>query len=405
MDIHTSVRAEHEHFADLFGEFLPGCRHIKAVLLTKSNQDGVCKTPLVHAGLPADDGNSPLVDGEAVVRNQQTGVKLHAVAQSRAVGAGAEGVVEGEAAGLDLGDADPAVRAGKALAELQELPADDVRLDQSLGEGQGVFNRIRHAALGAGADDQTVDHDLDIVLDIFVEGDVLGDIVHVPVDAEADVAGPPGAVNDLFMASLTSPDDRREDLHPRSLGQGHHAVHHLVHGLLGDLPAAVGAVGRADPGIEQTKIVIDLRHCAHRGTGVAVGRLLVDGDRGRQALDVLHIGFLHLAEELTGIRRQGLHVAALALGINRIEGERGFARAGQTGQDDQLIAGNGHIDPLEIVLVGAPDPDAVLRVDLAAALGVDLPLGQGLFFIFCQNGPVIGLSHFDRRPRPCCICF
>ena len=301
MDIHTFIRAEHEHFADLFGEFLPGCRHVEVILLAEGGQDGVCKTPLVHAGLPADDGNSALVDGKTVVRNQQTGVKLHAVAQSRAVRAGAEGVIEGKAAGLDLGDTDPAVRAGKTLAELQEFPADDIRLHQSLGEGQGIFHGIRHAALGPGTDDQTVHHDLDVVLDVLVKGDVLGDIVHIPVYAEAYVAGSPGAVDHLFVPALAAADDRSQDLDTRSLGQGHHAVHHLIYGLLCNLPAAVGAVGDADPGIEQTEIVIDLRHRTHGGTGVAVGGFLIDGDRGRQPLDVLHIGLFHLPQELAGI--------------------------------------------------------------------------------------------------------
>ena len=405
MDIHAFVRAEHEHFADLFGEFPPGCRHVKVILLAEGDQDGVCKTPLVHTGLPADDGNRALIDGKAVVRYQKTGVKLHAVAQSRAVRAGTEGIVEGKTAGLDLGNTDPAVRAGKALAELQELPADNIRLHQSLGEGQGIFHGIRHAALGSGADDQTVHHDLDVVLDVFVEGDVLGDIVHIPVDAKAYVAGSPGAVDHLFVPALAAADDRRQNLDARALGQGHHAVHHLIYGLLCNLSAAVGAVGDADPGVEQTKIVIDLRHRAHGGTGVAVGRFLVDGDCGRQSLDILHVGFFHLSQELAGIGREGLHVAALSLRIDRIEGERGLARAGQAGQDDQLVAGDGHIDSLEIVLVGTPDPDAVLRVDLPAALGVDLPLGQGLFFIFRKVRPVVGLSHFHRLCCRFCICF
>ena len=395
VDIHTFVRAEHEHLPDLFGEFPPGRRHIKAVLLAERGQDGVGKASLVHTGLPAQDGDGPLADGKAVVRHQQTGIKLHAVAQSGAVGAGAERIIKGKTAGLDLGDADPAVGAGKALAELQEFSADDVRLHQSLGEGQGVFHGVRHAALGAGTDDQTVHHDLYIVLDIFVQGDVLGDIVHVSVDPKADIAGSSGPVNDLLMASLAAADDRGQDLDSRPLGQFHHAVHHLVYGLLCNLPAAVGAVRDTDPGVKQSEIVVDLCHRAHGGTGVAVGGFLIDGDRGRKSLDVFHIRLLHLAQELAGIGRERLHVAALSLCVDRVKGKRGLARTGQTGQDDQLVAGDGHIDPLEIMFVGAPDLDTVLRIDLLAALCVDLPLCQSLFFIFRKGRPVIGLFHFQ----------
>ena len=40
---------------------------------------------------------------------------------------------------------------------------------------------------------------------------------------------------------------------------------------------------------------------------------------GRQALDEVDVGLVHLAEELAGVRRQRLDVAALALGEDRVE--------------------------------------------------------------------------------------
>ena len=148
------------------------------------------------------------------------------------------------------------------------------------------------------------------------------------------------------------------------------------------------------------RVVVDLRHGAHGRPGIAVGRLLVDGDGGGQALDVLHIRLFHLAQELSGVGGQGLHVAPLTFRIDGIKSEGRFARARQTGQDDQLVAGDGHIDPFEVMFIGAPDLNAVVRVDLSAALRVDLLLSQGLFLIFRQGRPVVRPAHFYRGLLP-----
>src|SRR6201999_1818514 len=55
--------------------------------------------------------------------------------------------------------------------------------------------------------------------------------------------------------------------------------------------------------------------------------------------------------------REALDVAALALGINGVEGERRLARAGQAGEHHQLVARDGDVDVLKVVLAGAADGD------------------------------------------------
>ncbi len=42
---------------------------------------------------------------------------------------------------------------------------------------------------------------------------------------------------------------------------------------------------------------------------------------GEQAADVIDVGLLHLAQELARVARQRLDVAALALGVEGVEGE------------------------------------------------------------------------------------
>jgi hypothetical protein len=72
-----------------------------------------------------------------------------------------------------------------------------------------------------------------------------------------------------------------------------------------------------------------------------------------------HIGLVHLSDGLSGVGGQGFHVATLPLGVDRIEGKRRFARAGDAGDDDQPVPGNIEIDVLEVVLRSALDANRV----------------------------------------------
>ena len=121
--------------------------------------------------------------------------------------------------------------------------------------------------------------------------------------------------------------------------------------------AVVRAVLDADAGVQQAQVVVDLGDRADGRAGVAAGRLLVDRDRRRQALDDVDVGLVHLPEELAGVRRQRLDVAALALGVDRVEGQAGLAGPGQPGEHDQLVAGQLDVDVLEVVLAGAAHRD------------------------------------------------
>src|SRR5882762_9539970 len=119
-------------------------------------------------------------------------------------------------------------------------------------------------------------------------------------------------------------------------------------------------MGHADPGEEHAKVVVDLGDRADGRAWILRGRLLLDGDRRRQPLDRVDVGLLHLLEELTGIGRERLDVAPLPLGVDGVEGERRFARAGEPRQDDQLIAGNLEVYGLEVVLARPSDDDPVI---------------------------------------------
>ena len=104
-------------------------------------------------------------------------------------------------------------------------------------------------------------------------------------------------------------------------------------------------------------IVIDFGDGADGGARILGGGLLLDGNGRRQALDMVHIRLPHQLQELAGIGGEAFDIAALALGIDGVEGQRGFARAGQAGDHGQRVAGDLDVDILEIVLAGAADGD------------------------------------------------
>ena len=80
-----------------------------------------------------------------------------------------------------------------------------------------------------------------------------------------------------------------------------------------------GTAGFPDTRVQQAQVVVDFSDRAHGRAGVVGGRFLLDGDSGRQALDMVHIRFFHQGQELSGIGREGFYIAALAFGIECVE--------------------------------------------------------------------------------------
>ena len=196
---------------------------------------------------------------------------------------------------------------------------------------RGGLHRVCEPLDDLRLDHQPVHHDLDVVFFVFVQLDLLVQVIKAAVGPDAGKAAPAGVFKDLLIFALPPPDHRRENGDAGALGQGHQLVDDLIHRLLADLPAALGAVGNADPRPEQAEIVVDLRNGAHSGAGVFGGGLLVDGDGGGETLDGVHIGLLHLAEKHPGIAGERLHIPPLALGIDGVEGKAALAGAGDAG--------------------------------------------------------------------------
>src|SRR5690606_15193697 len=90
----------------------------------------------------------------------------------------------------------------------------------------------------------------------------------------------------------------------------------------------------------------------------------------------LDLGSLELAEELPGVGREALDVAALALGEERVEREARLAGAADAREHHELALGDPQLVDLEVVLRGPPN---LHPVRLARGAGPFDGLLGGLF--------------------------
>ena len=96
-------------------------------------------------------------------------------------------------------------------------------------------------------------------------------------------------------------------------------------GLLFDGDVAIRAVEGAEFRVEQADEVPELGDGGDGGFAAALGDALFDGDGGRQALELVDLGFFQLLGELAGVGGHRVEEAALAFGEEDVEGEGGLA--------------------------------------------------------------------------------
>ena len=123
------------------------------------------------------------------------------------------------------------------------------------------------------------------------------------------------------MLTLTPADDRRENLNARTARQVHDLIDNLVDRLLADLFSAFRAMRDPDPRPEKSQIVIDLRDGPYSGARVFGSRFLVNGDGRRQAVNVIHIGLVHLPKKHTRIGTETFNITSLPFGIDRVKSQ------------------------------------------------------------------------------------
>ena len=194
-----------------------------------------------------------------------------------------------------------------------------------------------------------VDDGFDGVVLALVEGRGLGEVHDLAVDASAK-ALLIKLIEQILELALAAANDRRHDRDALARAELQDALDDLFGGLAGDGAAAVGAVRRADRGVEQAQVVVDFGDGADGGARAAAGGFLLDGNGRAEPFDRVDVGALDLVEKLAGIGRKRLDIAALALGIDGVEGERALAGAGESGDHGEGVARDAHVDVAQVML-------------------------------------------------------
>ena len=187
----------------------------------------------------------------------------------------------------------------------------------------------------------------------------VGEVDQFSIHARAHEAFAQRALEQVAELPLPSPYERRADLDAGAGGPAEDLLGDLRGRLRAHGAAARGTVGGAGAGPQEAEVVVDLGDGADGGARVAAGRALLDGDGGRESLDDVDVGLLHDAEELPGVGGERFDVAALPLGVDGVEGERGLAGAGEPRDDDEPVARQLDVDVAEVVLPRPPHDEGV----------------------------------------------
>jgi hypothetical protein len=126
---------------------------------------------------------------------------------------------------------------------------------------------------------------------------------------------------------------------------------------------------------------------AHRGARARRAALLLQGDRGRQPVDGIDRGHAHLVDEPARIRRDRFEIAPLRLGVERAEGQRRLARAGDAAEHHERVARDVDIDVAQVVFACAADAHEVIGAAGGFARHVFLPFSTDIGSLQRTTGP------------------
>ena len=174
-----------------------------------------------------------------------------------------------------------------------------------------------------------------------------------------------------------------------------------------DDAVADDAVDGSAARVEEAHVVVDLGRCCDSRARVAGRVLLLDGDGGREAVDHVYVGLLDAFEELPCVGGQRLDVAALAFSIDGVEGERGFARTGNSRNDGQLAVRYVAVNIFEVVHPRAADGDLVRQCSESREKSTSLPsliIRRSTGYLLLPPGVRVSFTYFQELTRgsfPC----
>ena len=268
----------------------------------------------------------PALDGFVRIGNRQFQVESHHAAETAAFGAGADGRIEAEHRGLGGFERRAAVGTHQpfgitAFHDLIGVGGNDPHENQAFFGTEavvaGLFKSFRAALVRRFFHLEAVGGDpkrraVFGFLFVFDVGEALPRKVGAQLLHVAFLWFKNGEKN--VNAGIGVGPHERFEVVP------HVARRHFAHGT-----AAVGAKKVRFMSKEKLQVIVQFRHRADGGAGRSHRAALIDGDRGRNAVDFVHLGAVAALQKLTGVGTERFSVASLAFGVKGVKGERTFA--------------------------------------------------------------------------------
>ena len=249
--------------------------------------------------------------------------------------------------------------AGKASKKLLRNTffdrAKKPKAEKAFAHAQPILNRHHQRFEEIGLDHKFVDNCFHVIGERLVHLKLFAQVNQFIVDAQPTVALGTDLAKEIGVIFTIDFEDRGVDLDERADGEGKDMFGNLDRCARRHFGVTVGAVSRAGGGEENAEVVIDVGHGADGGAGVAADRLLFNRNYRREAIDCIDLGLLQLGHKFARKGRERLQKAALPLGVDRLKGERRFARSTQPRHDNQFVTGDLDIDVLQVVLPCALD--------------------------------------------------
>ena len=317
-----------------------------------------------------------LREAQLGVRDHQVGVQLLGGAHAAAVRTRPLPAVEREQPRVQGLVADAAGATEQALV-VDLLGALGEHVDDSVAEAQPLAQHRLHAqASGLGGAHDDVDVVLVEAAEALLE-ERCAEGGHGPVDTRAAVAKTPRRHHHVLVVALAPAHHRAQHGDVLAAIPAPHPIEDAAAGERRDGAATLRAMLLAHLGVEQAQVVVELRDRGYGGVAPALAQALLDGHGGRDARQHVDVGPRHDLHELARVGGEAVDVAALAVGVDDVEGKRRLARAAEPGHHHQPVPRDIHVDALEVVLPGADDldrPGAVERRPVRARRLCGLPV-------------------------------
>jgi hypothetical protein len=180
------------------------------------------------------------------------------------------------------------------VARLVKLHVVDHHLFLALAQG---FVDAVAQALHVGGSLEAVDHKLNGVVAVAVEFHAVGDLEHLSVDSDVEVAFLAEALEQFLVVSLAV-FDKRDPAVGVAL---RYEAYDLLVGVFDHRLARNVAARLSGACVEQSEEVVDLGGGAYGASRIAVDGLLFDGYDRVEACDLVDVGAFERSEHVAGV--------------------------------------------------------------------------------------------------------